>query len=125
MAEPGEVVTSRTIAASPDRIWGVISDLRRLPDWTDLEERGWQVVELDPPRCLVLAGRLPLIRDATCTVELAAAGTSTEVTCRLRFRPALGRLGSVVHGPLARQARSRGELSLERLQGLFQRQPAP
>jgi uncharacterized protein YndB with AHSA1/START domain len=150
MAQLVEVETSRTIAAYPERIWSVVSDLRRLVDWCDFGEvedvsgpdaapgasytlrtgllgtASVRVVEAEPPLRLVLEAESPFVRELTSTLTLArAAGGNTEGVDTLRFRAGLGPLGALTRAALTRELRARSVGSLERLEGLFGRQPAP
>jgi len=63
------IETSVDIAASPERVWSVLSDVRLMPTWTD----SMTSVELDPPGPLAVGARArihqPKLSPATWVVS--------------------------------------------------------
>ena len=136
------------IAAPPEDVWAVLTDLDRLGEWVD-EHRGfpdgapadlhqgvtysqtlqaagqdvdieWTVVEFDEPRVLAFDGSGPATSSATLRYELEADGDRTRMAYATTFDLPGGPLGS-----LAAKAAAPDEddavATLERLKELVER----
>ena len=123
MPQPLPISASVEIDASPDRVWDVVSDLARMPEWSPelrrlkvlgsrqprvgstllgLNRRGWvawpttsRVTRLEPGRAVAWRTRES---GATWTYELEGTATGTRLTGR-RDLPAFS-LGTTVLGPV-------------------------
>ena len=78
------IETTVDVAASPERVWSVMSDVRAMPTWSD----SMTSVELDPPGPLAVGSRArivqPKLSPATWVVtELAAVRSFTWVSTAL------------------------------------------
>jgi hypothetical protein len=132
-----DVGDRRRIAASPREVWRVLCDIERYPEWgpwtlharridrpaglgVAYEEHGrvlsplvglsrWRIVEFDPPRRQV--HRAEAVRLAVAferIFELAPDGTGgTWLTLSVRYRPALGAVGSALDWTLLRWLQAR------------------
>ena len=122
-----EFTTSVDIDAPPERVWAVLADVRRWPEWTasmsrvELLEGGplavgstvrvkqprlraevWRVTEFEPGRSFVWVARGGgVTTEAAHRVEPASGGT--RVTLGLRQRGPLAPLVRLVGGALVRR----------------------
>jgi uncharacterized protein YndB with AHSA1/START domain len=138
------------IAAPPERVWEVVMDPRRLPDWVTIHRqlgpvpeqlrrgsrfeqtlnlRGaplhveWTVVDVDAPRRAVWAGRGPAHSQASIVYELHPAGEGTRFDYTNEFKPPGGALGAVAGRVLVGGLSQREALrSLQRLKRLVERE---
>jgi hypothetical protein len=113
------------IAAPPERVWSVLSDVRRWPEWlptvTAVEPLGpealavgaryrirqprlrpaiWSVVGLEPRRSFSWESRSPGVRALGVHVVSPASAGSTEVTVEIRFSGFLSYLVAPLAGGL-------------------------
>ena len=123
MATPAPISAEVEIAASPDRVWAVVSDVTRMPQWSPelrrlyavggrtprvgmtligINRRGWvawpttsKVTRLEPQRAVAWKTRES---GATWTYELAETATGTRLTSR-RDLPSFTR-GTTLLGPV-------------------------
>lgn len=119
------VAATATVPAPPEAVWELVCDPERFAEWADrtievlradrplslgstYEEVNavlgpvtgrsrWTVVEHQPPHRATHRGEgLPLTAGLDFFVELRPVENATELTLGLRYRPALGPLGSLV-----------------------------
>lgn len=138
------------IAAPPERVWAIVMDPRRLPDWVTIHHRlgdvpkqlrqgsqfeqtlnlrgahlhvAWTVVEVDPPRRAVWEGRGPAHSRASIEYTLHAdeAGGGTRFEYTNEFKPPGGPLGAVAGRVLVGGLSQReAQRSLQRLKQLVE-----
>ncbi|MBB4661698.1 SRPBCC family protein [Conexibacter arvalis] len=138
------------IAASPERVWEVVMDPRRLADWVTIHrslgdaparlQRGstfeqvltlrgahlhveWTIVEIDPPRRAVWHGRGPVHSHASIVYELEErdGGAATRFDYVNEFKAPGGPLGAVAGRVLVGGLSEReAQRSLERLKALVE-----
>ena len=136
------------IAASPEQVWEVVMDPRRLGDWVTIHRslddaparlakgstfgqtlnlRGahlhvdWTVVDLDPPRRAVWEGRGPVHSRASIVYELSARDGGTCFDYANEFKTPGGPLGAVAGRVLVGGLSEReAERSLQRLKSLLE-----
>jgi uncharacterized protein YndB with AHSA1/START domain len=136
------------IAAPPERVWEIVMDPRRLPDWVTIHRRlgpvpellrrgsrfeqtlnlrgaplhvEWTVVDVDAPRRAVWEGRGPAHSHASIVYELHPTETGTRFDYTNEFKPPGGALGAVAGRVLVGGLSHREALrSLERLKQLVQ-----
>lgn len=136
------------IAAPPEAVWDVVTDVGRLGEWVtihrgvrdapdtitpgatfsqDLEVAGrgftvaWEAVEVDPPRLLVWRGAGPARTRAETSYRLAPEGDGTRFDYENEFTLPGGALGRLVGGAISGRSRREGDASLERLRALVER----
>jgi uncharacterized protein YndB with AHSA1/START domain len=141
---PIEITASAVTAAPPAKLWELLCDTSRNPEWvaattavprTDGPARlgstydeinpivgplraktRWTVIEFDPPKRQVHRSQdIPFASESLVIIEVAPAGEGSEVTVTLRQRPSLGALGSGVLGLLKRQLTKDNERSVRKL----------
>jgi uncharacterized protein YndB with AHSA1/START domain len=139
-----EVTASTTIAATPERVWELVSDTSRFPEWvtaaaavprTDGPAREgstfdeltqlmgpfrakthWTFIESDPPRRLVWRSEdVPFASEFFVITEVAPSGDGSKVTSTLRARPSLGMLGASMYRLIKSQQRRDNERTLKKL----------
>jgi uncharacterized protein YndB with AHSA1/START domain len=139
-----EITASAVTAAPPARLWELLCDTSRNPEWvaataavprTDGPARlgstydeinpivgplraktRWTVIEFDPPKRQVHRSRdIPFARESLVIVEVTPAGAGSEVTVTLRQRPSLGALGAGVLMLLKSQMGKDNERSVRKL----------
>jgi carbon monoxide dehydrogenase subunit G len=122
-----EVTASAIVPAPPDRVFELLCDTARYPEWvtgTDAVTRTdgparegstydevnpilgpwrarthWRVVEHDPPRrSLHSTGDIPLSSHFEVVMEVAPEGDASRVTLTLRGQPSMGPLGAAFAG---------------------------
>jgi carbon monoxide dehydrogenase subunit G len=127
------VAATATVPAPPEAVWELVSDPERFAEWADrtieviradrplslgstYEEVNavlgpitgrsrWTVVEHQPPHRATHRGEgLPLTAGLDSFVELRPVENATELTLGLRYRPALGPLGSLLDRLHARRS---------------------
>jgi uncharacterized protein YndB with AHSA1/START domain len=137
------------IAAPPERVWQVVMDPRRLPDWVTIHrrlgdvparlQRGstfeqtlnlrgahlhvvWTVVAIDPPHRAVWEGHGPAHSRASIVYELRADGESRTIfDYTNEFKPPGGPLGAVAGRVLVGGLSQReAQRSLQRLKALVE-----
>jgi uncharacterized protein YndB with AHSA1/START domain len=144
------VTTSIEIAATPEQVWDVVLDPRRLADWVTIHRslgddtparlrrgstfeqtltlRGahlhvaWTVEQIDPPRRAEWHGRGPAHSHATIVYRLEPTGDGgTRFTYENSFKPPGGPLGAVAGRVLVGGLSDReAQRSLERLKALLE-----
>jgi uncharacterized protein YndB with AHSA1/START domain len=143
------VRTTIEIDAPPSRVWEIVMDPRRLPDWVTIHRklgtvparlaagsqfeqtlnlRGanlhvvWTVVSVDPPRRAVWEGRGPAHSRASIVYELQPAGDErTRFEYTNEFKPPGGALGAAAGRVLVGGLSHReAERSLQRLKQLIE-----
>ena len=111
-----QVEVSVDIAASPEAVWGFVSDLRRIPEWiedtlamlsvepeparqgTVYRERSrilgpwsqvttWTVSEFDPPRWQRHDGRVPMMAATSVQMRLEPSAGGTKFTFVFEYTP--------------------------------------
>lgn len=115
---------STTVACPPDRVYGILAHVERLPDFSDMTvavrngpgrpvqvgdrfeqvvsvlgkelESEWHVVEVDPPSLLRFEGTAPGGARATLVERLVPEGTGTRVELEVEYDLPLGLLGQAV-----------------------------
>ena len=140
------VRTSIDIAASPERVWELVTDLARLDEWVSIHrdfptpppahvEEGtsfeqtltvagtpfsvnWTATEVDGPQRLSWQGIGPAGATAQTTYSLAAAGDGTRFDYDNEFMLPAGKVGEAVSGVVAGQAEREANDSLSRLKAL-------
>jgi Polyketide cyclase / dehydrase and lipid transport len=119
------VVVAATLPVEQERLWALLCDTRRYPEWVEMttavvrtdgptrpgstyEERNrlvgpftvrsrWTVTEFDPPRRQQHIGTgVAGLRDLRVAFQLEPAGTETRLTLAIDFVPPLGRLGRML-----------------------------
>ena len=129
-----EVTASTRVAATPERVWGLVCDTSRYAEWvaataavsrTDgpaskgstydevnpivgpgRANTHWAVVEFDPPHRQVHRSEdVPFAGEWLVITEIAPSGDGSEVTSTLRAQPALGVLGASILRLLKSQTR--------------------
>jgi uncharacterized protein YndB with AHSA1/START domain len=139
-----EVTASTMIAATPERVWELVSDTSRFPEWvaaaaavprTDGPAREgstydeltrlvgpfrakthWTFVESDPPRRLVQRSEdVPFASEFFVITEVAPSGDGSKVTSTLRARPSLGVLGASMFRIIESQQRKDTERTVRKL----------
>ncbi len=141
-----KVRTSIDIAASPERVWELVTDLGRLDEWvsihrdfptpppahvaqgTSFEQTltvagtpfsvNWTATEVDGPQRLSWHGTGPAGATAQTTYSLAAAGDGTRFDYDNEFMLPAGKVGEAVSGVVAGQAEREANDSLSRLKAL-------
>ena len=137
------------IDASPERVWEVVMDPRRLADWVTIHRElgdapstlkqgstfgqtlnlrgahlhvGWTVVDIDRPRRAVWQGQGPAHSSASIVYELQAVGEqATRFDYTNEFKPPGGPLGAVAGRLLVGGLSQReAQRSLERLKQLVE-----
>ncbi len=135
------------IAAPPERVWAVLTDLSRLGEWVrehqgfpdgappalrdgveytqTLKAAGqdvdiaWTVVEHDEPRVLAFDGKGPAGAKATLRYALAAAGDGTRMDYATSFDLPGGPLGGIV-GKVAAPGEDDARETLGRLKAMVE-----
>ncbi|MEA2330292.1 MAG: hypothetical protein QOH58_430 [Thermoleophilaceae bacterium] len=119
-----EVTASAVVPAPPERVFELLSDTERYPEWvtgTDAVTRtdgraregstydevnaiagpwkaktSWRVTEYETPRRQVhITSDLPLTSEFGIVMDVAPEGDASSVTVTLRGEPALGPIGAV------------------------------
>lgn len=137
------------IAAPPERVWGVVMDPRRLPDWVTIHRRlgavparlrrgstfeqtlnlrgahlhvTWTVVDLEEPRRAVWEGHGPAHSRASIVYDLHPIGVDrTQFEYTNEFKPPGGPLGAVAGRVLVGGLSQReAQRSLQRLKQLVE-----
>jgi uncharacterized protein YndB with AHSA1/START domain len=146
-----EVTASAEIAAPPAKLWELLCDTSRNPEWvaatagvprTDGPARlgstydeinpimgplraktRWTVIEFDPPhRQVHRSENVPFASEMLVIIDLTPSGDGSEVTITLRQRPSLGAVGTSVLGLLKSQTRKDNERSVRTLAELAARE---
>jgi uncharacterized protein YndB with AHSA1/START domain len=155
MAAERSIVASTTIPAPPEKVFELISDTTRYPDWAEntlevvrtdgparvgstYDERNivfgpvksssrWTVVEHDPPRRSLHRGEgIALARSASIEFDLVPVGESTELTLTFRYVPAFGPIGAAIDSLVARRSLEASiRESLANLAAIAERELAP
>ena len=141
---PMEVTASTLTAAQPAKLWELVCDTSRYPEWvaataavtrsdgparedSTYEEINpimgpwraktrWTVIEFDPPNRMVHRSEdVPFASEYLIIIDLAPSGDGSEVTLTLRVRPSLGALGASVLRLLKSQTRKDNERSVRGL----------
>ena len=140
------VRTSIDIAASPERVWELVTDLGRLEEWVSIHrdfptpppaqvEKGtsfeqtlavagtpfavnWTATEVDGPQRLSWQGTGPAGATARTTYSLAAADGGTRFDYDNEFKLPAGKVGEAVSGVVSGQAEREANDSLARLKAL-------
>jgi uncharacterized protein YndB with AHSA1/START domain len=139
-----EVTASTMIAAAPERVWELVSDTSRFPEWvtavaavprTDGPAREgstfdelthlvgpfrakthWTFIEFDPPRRLAWRSEdVPFASEFLVITEVAPSGDGSKVTSTLRARPSLGVLGASMYRMMKSQQRKDNERTVRKL----------
>ena len=147
---PIEITASAVTAATPVKLWELVSDTSRNPEWveataavtrTDGPARlgstydeinpimgpwrartRWTVIEFDPPHHRVDRSEdVPFASESLVMIDVAPSGDGSQVTVTLRQRPSLGALGSSVLGLLKSQQSKGNERSVRKLAELAAR----
>jgi uncharacterized protein YndB with AHSA1/START domain len=146
-----EVTASTMIAATPDRVWELVSDTSRYAEWVastaavprtdgpasegstyDLIEpiagpwrakTRWTVIEFDPPRRQVHRSEdVPFASEWLVITEIAPSGDGSELTSTLRAQPSLGVLGASILRAIRSKAAKDNERSIRTLAVLASRE---
>jgi uncharacterized protein YndB with AHSA1/START domain len=140
------VRTSIDIAASPERVWELVTDLNRLDEWVSIHRDfptpppaevkegtnfqqtlsvagtpfavDWTATEVDGPQRLAWHGTGPAGATARTTYSLAAAGDGTRFDYENEFKLPAGKVGEAVSGVVAGRAEREANDSLSRLKVL-------
>ena len=140
------VRTSIDIAASPERVWQVVTDLKRLDEWVSIHRDfpapppadvmegtsfqqtlsvagtpfavDWTATEVDSPQRLTWHGTGPAGTTAQTTYSLVAAGDGTRFEYENEFKLPAGKVGEAVSGVVSGQAEREANDSLARLKAL-------
>ena len=144
---PIEVASSALTAAQPAKLWEVVCDTSRYPEWVAATaavtrsdgparqgstydeinpimgpwraKTRWTVIEFDPPNRMVHRSEdVPFASEYLIIIDLAPSGDGSQVTLTLRVRPSLGVLGASVHRLLKSQTRKDNERSVRDLAAL-------
>jgi uncharacterized protein YndB with AHSA1/START domain len=143
------VTASVEIAATPEEVWDVVMDPRRLGDWVTIHRRllklpdgpprrgvrmeqtlclrgvtfrvRWELRECDAPHRALWEGRGPARSRASSEYVLTRSGDGTTFQYRMEFRPPLGVLGVAAGRALVGGVPAReSQRSLERLKALME-----
>jgi uncharacterized protein YndB with AHSA1/START domain len=146
-----EVTASAVTAAAPAKLWELVCDTSRYPEWvaataavtrTDGPARQgstydeinpimgplrartrWTVIEFDPPNRMVHRSQdTPFTSEFLIILDLAPSGDGSKVTVTLRQRPSLGALGTSVLELLKSKNRKDNERSVRKLAELAARE---
>ncbi|MGI8631562.1 MAG: SRPBCC family protein [Solirubrobacterales bacterium] len=141
MGEPDGVSGEIEIEASPDEVWAVVMDPRRLGEWVSLHKNvedppeapmtegdeftqrmtlmgtdfavEWKVLEADRPTWARWKGNGPMGSEATCTYELSETDPGTRFVYENSFEmPGFGSMADKLTGG---KAAEEAQKSLERL----------
>ena len=139
-----EVTAAAVTAAPPAKLWELICDTSRFPEWvagtaavtrTDGPAREgstyeeinpimgpwraktrWTVIEFDPPHRQVHRSEdIPFASEWLVITEIEPSGDGSEVTSTLRAQPALGVLGASILRLLKSQTRKDNERTVRKL----------
>jgi uncharacterized protein YndB with AHSA1/START domain len=145
-----QVTASTVTAASPAKLWELVCDTSRYPEWvaaTAAETRTdgparegstydeinpimgswrartrWTLIEFDPPNRQVHRSEdTPFASESLVIIDLAPSGDGSQVTVTLRLSPSLGALGTSVLGLRKSQTRKDNERSVRKLAELAAR----
>lgn len=119
---------SAHIAAPPERVWSVLADVVRWPEWLPtmssvqaldaaaltiggryritqpkLRPAIWSVVSLEPQRGFAWQSRSPGLRSLATHVVRPMSGASVEVTLQVSFAGPMGWLAAALAGRLTRR----------------------
>jgi hypothetical protein len=142
VAEPVDIDLTREMTASGEAIWGVLSDLRRLPEWlafaaavedVSSDEAGdgatytvkpgrafepkthWRITAVEPLRRQVHSSEMPMLRGVTSTIELNAPESGpASVHVHWHGEPS-NLFGRMMRGMFQRQIEGNWKKSLEEL----------
>jgi uncharacterized protein YndB with AHSA1/START domain len=147
------IEVSVDIEASPEAVWGFVSDLRRIPEWiedtlamlsvepepaqqgTVYRERSrimgplsqvttWKISQFDPPRFQKHDGRVPMMASTSVSFGLEPAAGGTTFTLVFEYTPG-NPLSSLTDGLFVRKNLERGfQRSVQNLKALMEAQPA-
>ena len=142
------VRTSIDIAASPERVWELVTDLNRLDEWVSIHRNfptpppadvkegtsfqqtlsvagtpfavDWTATEVEGPQRLTWHGTGPAGTTAQTTYSLVAAGDGTRFEYENDFKLPAGKVGEAVSGVVSGQAEREANESLSRLKVLVE-----
>jgi uncharacterized protein YndB with AHSA1/START domain len=142
------VNTSIDIAAPPERVWQMVTDLDRLDEWVSIHrdfptpppatvEQGtrfkqtlavagtpfaveWTAVEVDGPQKLSWEGTGPAGTSARTTYSLAAQDGGTRFAYENEFKLPAGQVGEAAGGVVSGHAEREANDSLARLKSLVE-----
>jgi hypothetical protein len=142
MAQPVDIDLTREMTSSAESLWGVLSDLRRLPEWlafaASLEDVSgdaavegatytvkpgrafepktkWRITAVEERRRQVHTSEMPMLRGVTSTIELnAPAGGPASVHVHWHGEPS-NLFGRMMRGMFQRQIEENWRKSLEGL----------
>lgn len=140
------VRTSIDIAASPERVWELVTDLGRLDEWVSIHRDfptpppsdvaegtsfaqtlsvagtpfavNWTATEVAGPQRLSWQGTGPAGATAHTTYSLAPSGDGTRFDYDNEFRLPAGKVGEAVSSVVSGQAEREANASLARLKAL-------
>jgi uncharacterized protein YndB with AHSA1/START domain len=145
MADPVDIDVTREMTAPADRIWAVLMDLRRLPDWlafaSELPETSsdqavvgttysvkpggrfeptthWQIAEVEAPRRQLHTSEMPLLSGVRSEIDVIDGGTGpAKVHVHWRGNPR-NLMGRMMRPMFQRRIQENWEKSLEDLDKL-------
>jgi hypothetical protein len=146
MAQPIDVDVSRQMGVSADSVWGVLSDLDRLPEWlafaasvqdvsgpaapgatyTVKPHRGyeptthWTVTEAEAPSHQLHTSEMPIVRGVRSELQLTPADGGVLVRAHWTGTPK-GLMGRLMRGTMQKRITENWERSLEQLELLASR----
>jgi uncharacterized protein YndB with AHSA1/START domain len=138
-----DVDVSRSIAASPDAVWAVLADLKRLPEWLEFADAvdaasgpaepgatytvkphksyepttHWQVAEVEAPVRQLHTSEMPIISGVRSELQLTPSGDGVTVRVHWTGIPK-GVMGKVMSGTMQKRITQNWQRSLEKLEGV-------
>jgi uncharacterized protein YndB with AHSA1/START domain len=138
-----DVDVSRSIAASPEAVWAVLADLKRLPEWLEFAaavdavsgpaEPGatytvkphksyeptthWQVTEVEAPVRQLHTSEMPIISGVRSELQLTPSGDGVTVRVHWTGTPK-GVMGKVMSSTMQKRITQNWQRSLNKLEGV-------
>ena len=141
MADSVDIRVEREMQAPAAAVWGVLSDLARLPEWlefvSELSERSgdevvegatykvkpphfyeprtsWRVATVEAPHRQVHTSKMPMLRDVSSEIAVEEAGDRARVRVHWQGEPA-NFMGRMMRGMFTKQVTAQWERSLAKL----------